>query len=1062
MKERNILGKKLEICSLNPLTGYNRDGKCSLDKFDHGNHLVCAKMDKNFLNFTKSRGNDLSSVVKKGQNWCLCQDRWLQAHKKGKAPKVVKKATNKETRKQVKDVILQQYGGKRNTRKKLPKLRKISYKNKKHHYRLKDPFRKRKLAIHEGVNKEAKKTGKTKKKAAIAKKGRFNILRIYRKNKKIKECNTITHDMRYMDRKYGLGKTKNICGKRGAGRKKKTRKKRGGINKLFPVHLLSVTGRFHYDSSKFISRRLNTWWASISIERQENIINGEHNHFAFEVAMDDLIALAVHEEQQQQNQQGGRKKKTRKKRGGFVDEERLNCIDIIMKNLIHPHFNMEQIGAITKLLEYVKNKDNLLPKGSVKVIDDYFNVQEDPDRFTIEGVKQIIDALKRMNQRRPTEPRRSDVLVPLVNNLTITPRGNFTHSSNSAFRGGKRKKKTRRKRGSGEQAINQERFEFIKMQAKKVLDNKEFLKELEASTNIKIKKNINEIKKKLEKTTLEEVLRFNKKIYKNQKGGNGGDDNTCALCLEDINQNNNHIPSALWPFGPYTDSQGVVHPKCSHNRSFCLNCLSKFSSFNSENQYIHVCPICRAPRIRTDIERGMTLYHNLRDSITLLDVGFLLTFVISSVMNLSDNNFTFGAFVLQGTIGLILWTIRDFNRDDRRQAQRRLNAQRRRQFPNFFDDDLLEGGERRGGRSFKKTRRKRGGGRKKRGGWEREWLKDSKGKPYYDCPGKSEGDWRYKEGIVISNVDAVISPLEAQEVKIKEMARSNGGDPILVFNHTINPQEEDRRRRADEMCLEGFRPLKVNQGKIGAGRKKKTRKKQKKQFLYNPNDPSKSFDVYIDKNPNDTIPIKYTTVKDVEDTIKKLERLYKTKKYPHKRIWQVGMIMKVRLEAMNKYKKTRYPNAKNVYKRYQLSKRYFKFLGERSKKKSFEDRKKMTFNYKMPRRKTRKKQKGGYRMKEKIMKFKKGPFPKKYTAIVKDIKSKKTRKIHFGDRRYQQYKDRTPLKLYAKNNHNTRKRMQNYFNRHSGTKKRSKAIKKEKIKSRGKYNAKILSHIFLW
>ena len=108
-----------------------------------------------------------------------------------------------------------QKGGARKTRKLLPKLRKISYKNKKHHYKLKDPFRKRKLAIHEGVNREAKKTGKTKKKAAIAKKGRFNILRIYRKNKKIKECNTITHDMRYMDRKYGLGKTKNICGQKG-------------------------------------------------------------------------------------------------------------------------------------------------------------------------------------------------------------------------------------------------------------------------------------------------------------------------------------------------------------------------------------------------------------------------------------------------------------------------------------------------------------------------------------------------------------------------------------------------------------------------------------------------------------------------------------------------------------------------------------------------------------------------------------------------------------------------------------------------------------------------------
>ena len=98
---------------------------------------------------------------------------------------------------------------------KLPKLRKISYKNKKHHYRLKDPFSKRKLAIHEGVNMESKKTGKTKKRAAVAKKGRFNILRIYRKNKKVKECEKITHDMRYMDRKYGLGKTKNICGQKG-------------------------------------------------------------------------------------------------------------------------------------------------------------------------------------------------------------------------------------------------------------------------------------------------------------------------------------------------------------------------------------------------------------------------------------------------------------------------------------------------------------------------------------------------------------------------------------------------------------------------------------------------------------------------------------------------------------------------------------------------------------------------------------------------------------------------------------------------------------------------------
>ena len=120
-------------------------------------------------------------------------------------------------------------------------------------------------------------------------------------------------------------------------------------------------------------------------------------------------------------------------------------------------------------------------------------------------------------------------------------------------------------------------------------------------------------------------------------------------------------------------------------------------------------------------------------------------------------------------------------------------------------------------------------------------------------------------------------------------------------------------------------------------------RKTKKQFLYNPNNPKKSFDVYINKNPNDTIPIKYSTVNDVNNTIKNLEKLYKTKKYPHKRIWQVGMILKVRLEAMNKYKKTRYNNAKNVYKRYTRANKYFKFLGRRTKKRTFKERSKMNF-----------------------------------------------------------------------------------------------------------------------
>ena len=104
-------------------------------------------------------------------------------------------------------------------------------------------------------------------------------------------------------------------------------------------------------------------------------------------------------------------------------------------------------------------------------------------------------------------------------------------------------------------------------------------------------------------------------------------------------------------------------------------------------------------------------------------------------------------------------------------------------------------------------------------------------------------------------------------------------------------------------------------------RNKLTKNKTKKQFLYNPNNPKKSFDVYIDKNPNDTINIKYKTVDDVKNTIKKLERLYKDKKYTHKRIWQVGMIMKVRLEVLKDKKP----------KEFKLANKYFKFLGDRTK-----------------------------------------------------------------------------------------------------------------------------------
>jgi hypothetical protein len=119
--------------------------------------------------------------------------------------------------------------------------------------------------------------------------------------------------------------------------------------------------------------------------------------------------------------------------------------------------------------------------------------------------------------------------------------------------------------------------------------------------------------------------------------------------------------------------------------------------------------------------------------------------------------------------------------------------------------------------------------------------------------------------------------------------------------------------------------------------KKRSRSKSKrsKKYYFNPTNPKKSFDVYIDKNPKDTIPIKYKTLEDVKHTINKLERLFKTKKFSHKRIWQVGMIMYVRLKVLKNKKP----------KEYSLSKKYFNFLKSRTKEKTFEDRKKMKFNF---------------------------------------------------------------------------------------------------------------------
>ena len=98
---KNIKKTKLIRCGTKPMTGFFRDGYCRPGLEDYGVHTVCAKMDKKFLDFTKKEGNDLSSVVKAGQKWCLCQSRWNDAYLKNKAPYVIEKATHSSTKKKI-------------------------------------------------------------------------------------------------------------------------------------------------------------------------------------------------------------------------------------------------------------------------------------------------------------------------------------------------------------------------------------------------------------------------------------------------------------------------------------------------------------------------------------------------------------------------------------------------------------------------------------------------------------------------------------------------------------------------------------------------------------------------------------------------------------------------------------------------------------------------------------------------------------------------------------------------------------------------------------------------
>ena len=99
---KNVLGEDLKTCCTSPMTGFYRDGKCNTGAGDVGAHIICAQVTEEFLTFSKSRGNDLSTPVpafsfpglKPGDRWCLCALRWKEALDAGVAPPVILSSTH--------------------------------------------------------------------------------------------------------------------------------------------------------------------------------------------------------------------------------------------------------------------------------------------------------------------------------------------------------------------------------------------------------------------------------------------------------------------------------------------------------------------------------------------------------------------------------------------------------------------------------------------------------------------------------------------------------------------------------------------------------------------------------------------------------------------------------------------------------------------------------------------------------------------------------------------------------------------------------------------------------
>ena len=113
----NVFGKELEMCCEDPETGFFRNGMCDTCREDQGVHTVCILATEEFLIFSKSVGNDLSTPhpefefpgLKPGDRWCLCALRWQEAYEQGKAPPVYLESTHENTLKLVDFNLLQQY-----------------------------------------------------------------------------------------------------------------------------------------------------------------------------------------------------------------------------------------------------------------------------------------------------------------------------------------------------------------------------------------------------------------------------------------------------------------------------------------------------------------------------------------------------------------------------------------------------------------------------------------------------------------------------------------------------------------------------------------------------------------------------------------------------------------------------------------------------------------------------------------------------------------------------------------------------------------------------------------